>query len=392
MQLECGIDQFLSRSGSYDDSRFAMVTNHAATTVSYVPSRQALLDRGLRIVRLFSPEHGLDAVGPDGHRMPDDTDPLTHRPVVSLYGQKFAPGEGDLCDVDAVLFDLPDIGCRCYTYLWTLAHVMEACERWDTPLIVLDRPNPVSGLMALAEGPLLDERHCSSFIGRWSIPLRHSCTFGELASFWRATRMPSLDLEVVSVAGWRRSMSHPAQKSSFIPTSPAITNFEACLLYSGLCLLEATNLSEGRGTPLSFRIAGAPWLDSIAVTAALNQSGIGGAAARHITFVPETGKYRGTHCNGIMLHVEDVAVFRPVSAALKIIWQVRQKHPDCFEWANYPTHANPTGEAHLDKLLGIRNSKRLFDQPRTDFMRSIESLLDVSAWRETIRPHLLYED
>ncbi len=392
MQVQCGVDQFAFHPGSWKHRRFAMVTNHAASTASYVPSRQALLDQGCQIVRLFSPEHGLDAVGPDGHFMAGGADPLTHLPVVSLYGEKFAPDEEDLRDVDAVLFDLPDVGCRCYTYLWTLSHVMEACELWNTQLIVLDRPNPVSGLMALAEGPMLDERHCSSFIGRWSIPLRHSCTYGELAGFWQATRTSSLELEIVPAAGWRRSMFYPEQQSSFVPTSPAITNFEACLLYSGLCLLEATNLSEGRGTPLSFRVAGAPWLNSVAVTSALNRSGIAGAVVRHVTFVPESGKYRDEGCNAIMLHVEDATVFHPVSTALKIIWQIRQMHPDHFEWAHYPTHANPTGETHLNKLLGIRDAEHLFDQQQSDFTRSIESLLDVSAWSETIGPHLLYKD
>jgi len=369
-----------------------MVTNEAATTASYIPSRRSLLDQGFRIVKLFAPEHGLDAIGEDGHFMAGSIDALTQLPVVSLYGDKFAPDEEDLHDIDAVLFDLPDVGSRCYTYLWTLSHVMEACEHWNTPLIVLDRPNPVSGMMALAEGPMLDEKHCSSFIGRWSIPLRHSCTYGELASFWRAVRTPRLELEVVPVNGWRRSMFYPAQARSFVPTSPAIANFEACLLYSGLCLLEATNLSEGRGTPLSFRVAGAPWLDSIATAAALNRSGISGAVARNTTFASEAGKYRGERCNGVMIHVKDVTAFRPVCTALRVIWQIRRMHPDHFAWARYPTHANPTGDAHLDKLLGILDAEHLFDKQQSDFEQSLESLLDVRGWRETVRPHLLYED
>jgi uncharacterized protein YbbC (DUF1343 family) len=324
--------------------------------------------------------------------MSDGRDPLTKLPVISLYGDKLEPDEDDLADVDAVLFDLPDVGCRCYTYLWTLSKVMKACARHKRPLIVLDRPNPISGLLSLAEGPMLDEEHCSSFIGRWSVPLRHSCTFGELARYWRSTRVRDLELEVIPSEGWRRSMFQPALAGSFVPTSPAITNFEASLLYSGLCMLEATNLSEGRGSPLAFRVAGAPWLDSTAVAQDFNRSGIAGAVARHITFVPDAVKYRGEQCNAVMLHVVNVSVFRPVAAVMALLWLIRERHARHFAWAPYPTHVNPVGAGHLDKILGVPDSERLFDQPYDRFTNSTQSLLDVKEWSDTITSHLLYRE
>ena len=390
MSIQLGIDRLLEQQPFAPPTRFALVTNDGACTGRYISSRQALLSCGFRIVKLFSPEHGLQAVGPDGHPMTDGADPLTGLPVRSLYGDDLAPQEEDLLDVDAVLLDLPDVGCRCYTYLWTLSNVMEACHRIGKPLVLLDRPNPISGLMDLAEGPDLDEARCSSFIGRWNIPLRHSCTFAELALLWKAERMNNLDLHVVQTAGWQRSLFYPGNAESFVPTSPAIANPEACLLYSGLCLLEATNLSEGRGTPLSFRVAGAPWLDSIIIAERFNQLTLPGIVARPVTFIPQSGKYQGQVCDGLMLHVTDQQRFRSVSAAVKLIKLIKDAHPGQFRWAAYPTHVNPSGQGHLDKLFGIANSEFLFDLPWNQFISALHHPLDCAAWRSRIQPHLIY--
>jgi uncharacterized protein YbbC (DUF1343 family) len=169
-----GIDRLLASPPDWRHSRIALVTNEGATTSGFRPSRQALLAAGFRLVKLFSPEHGLSATGPDGQRMADGYDRLTGLPVLSLYGSRLAPDEEALADVDLVLFDVPDIGARFYTYLWTLTHVMEACARFGRRLVIADYGNPLSGRLELAEGPLLDEAHCSSFIGRWALPVRHS--------------------------------------------------------------------------------------------------------------------------------------------------------------------------------------------------------------------------
>lgn len=390
MSIQPGIDRFLEQPSFAASTRFALVTNDSACTASYIPSRQALLARGHRIVKLFSPEHGLQAIGPDGHSMADGIDPLTGLPVRSLYGDNLAPQEQDIYDVDAVLVDLPDVGCRCYTYLWTLSHVMEACHHLAKPLVLLDRPNPISGFLGLAEGPGLDETSCSSFIGRWNIPLRHSCTFAELALLWKAERMKSLDLHIAQVAGWQRSHFYPDNGDSFTPTSPAITNPEACLLYSGLCLLESTNLSEGRGTPLSFRVAGAPWLNSILIAERFNRLTLPGVVIRAVTFTPQCGKYQDRACEGLMLHVTDRHHFRSVSAAARLIKLIKDVHPESFRWATYPTHVNPSGEGHLDKLFGVANSESLFELPWDQFSSVLERALNCATWPSRMQPYLLY--
>jgi uncharacterized protein YbbC (DUF1343 family) len=390
-RIEYGIDVLLKQDPDWKSRKIGLVTNHAATTSSFVPSRVALLQHHFNIVQLFSPEHGLDTTGADGHAMSNATDPLTGLPVISLYGDKLAPTQTDLAGIDVMLFDIPDAGSRFYTYLWTLTHVMEACAAFDLPLIIADRPNPLSGNKSLAEGPVLDEANCSSFIGRWPIPVRHSCTLGELARFFNETRSIKCPLNVIPCAHWHREQFFPAWSPSFVPLSPAITNFESALLYPGLCFLEATNISEGRGTATPFRIAGAPWLQANK-TAALFNSLITSVAeniyARPIVFTPTEGKYAGHKCNGIMLHVTDPSAFLPVAAGWLLIRIIKELHPAEFAWATYPTHVNPSGKKHLDLLSGIRHAEQLFDFSLAAF--EPKTYTTPGDWVVRVQPFLLY--
>ncbi|RRB01138.1 exo-beta-N-acetylmuramidase NamZ family protein [Larkinella rosea] len=390
MDVRLGIDCFLDQSAHYQGKKLALVTNHATTTSSFVPSRQALKTAGFSITKLFSPEHGLETIGADGQFMPNGFDSLTGLPVVSLYGDKLRPSADDLADVDAVVVDLSDIGCRFYTYLWTLTHVMESCAEYRKPLILLDRPNPLSGDLRLAEGPMLDENRCSSFIGRWAIPVRHSCTMGELATFWQHQRLPTLALTVVKAAGWNRSWFQHDWQPSFVPTSPAMVSLQAALLYPGLGLLEATNLSEGRGTALPFQVTGAPWLDAATLVTRFNHEQLPGVVARELVFIPYIGKYASQLCRGIQFHVTDAARFRPVLAALIFIKLVKDHQPDAFGWSPYPTLVNPSGNQHLDRLLGVFNAEVLFDEPRPVFLKTVNARLDCGEWAQVIESFLLY--
>jgi uncharacterized protein YbbC (DUF1343 family) len=390
MTVQLGIDIFLNQYTGYKKQKLAFVTNQAATTSSYLPSRQALQTDGFAIVRFFSPEHGLETVGADGHFMPNGTDSLTGLPIISLYGDKLRPTADDLADVDAVLVDLPDIGCRFYTYLWTLTHVMEACAEYQKPLILLDRPNPLSGALNLAEGPMLDENRCSSFIGRWNIPLRHSCTFGELATFWQQTRLPNLSLKVVKAEGWNRSLFQHDWQPSFVPTSPAMVSLESALLYPGLGLLEATTISEGRGTALPFRVAGAPWLDAETMVIQFNNQTLPGIVARKILFTPQSSKYTNQLCRGVQFHVTDAVRLRPVLSAMVFIKLMKDHHPADFDWNPYPTLINPTGKQHLDRLLGIADSESIFELPFPVFMETVKTVLAVPNWDQLIDSSLLY--
>jgi uncharacterized protein YbbC (DUF1343 family) len=376
-----GIDVFLQRS-VYKGRRIALVTNEAASTKGGIPSRVALLQNGFLLVKLFSPEHGLSARGVDGAFQKHVVDTATGLPVISLYGDQLAPTKEDLQDVDLVLFDIPDVGCRFYTYLWTLSYVMEACAAYGKPLVVADRSNPIGGDLALVEGPWLDEAHCASFIGRWNIPLRHCCTLGELAQYFAAFRIQNLQLQVVKVEHWERNQV--ADPNHFIPPSPAIQDPETALLYPGTGLLEGVLINEGRGTEQPFRMCGAPWINGEALAEAYLEKSPPGLHARTCSFTPSEGVYAGELCQGLAFSVTDPSGFCPVAAGIRLLQTLACLYPQQLRERLYCTRANPSGAAHLDKLLGVKGA---FEQIKT----GAPFLTEVGQeWRGIIKPYLLY--
>ncbi len=389
--IQFGIDILLSQQPTWKKGRIGLVTNHAATTNDLIPSREALLERQFDLVKLFSPEHGLDVQGADGHEMKDGIDVLTGLPVISLYSNKLAPSQNDLADIDIILFDIPDVGSRFYTYLWTMTHVMEACAQNKKKLIILDRPNPVSGNIELAEGPMLDESQ-ASFIGRWPIPIRHSCTLGELALYFNSAKNIHCDIDIIKCEGWNRNDLQPDWGTHFVPTSPAIQSFESMLLYPGLCLLEATNISEGRGTDRSFITAGAPWIKGEAIAVILNEMGLDDVGVTPVTFMPadKNSKYYQQSCSGVEMEVREPHYFQSVLYGLILIRLIKQIYPQQFAWKPYPTLVNPTGKHHLDKLLGIADSEKLFELPLPKFIAEVTRLTQCKNWKEEIEEFLLY--
>ncbi|HEY8469010.1 MAG TPA: DUF1343 domain-containing protein [Longimicrobiales bacterium] len=356
--------------------RLGLVTNDAARTAADAGrlSRTALLDAGVPIVRLFSPEHGLSAAAPDGAAAPGGTDPVTGLPVVSLYGERMQPAPESLEGLEGVLVDLPDIGARCYTYVWTMTHVVDACAEAGLPVWILDRPNPLGGALAAVEGPMLEPEH-RSFIGRHTIPLRHGLTLGELARLWQRERCPAAAVRVIACEGWRREQLWPDTGLPFVATSPAIRRFDAALLYPGLCLFEATNLSVGRGTDSPFEVVGAPWLDAAAVAARLAARQPPGVVVTAGAFTPEADPYAGQRCEAVRITVQDPAHVRPVALGLALLADIAEHHRGVFAWARYPTAANPTGAGHLERLAGTGAIRRAIDAAPNDVDSAI-----IAAW------------
>jgi uncharacterized protein YbbC (DUF1343 family) len=384
-----GIDEIIHQNPAWKTKQIGLVTSDAATTNTGILSRTALVQAGFNIVCLFSPEHGISAKAPDGEAQQNGMDKITDLPIISLYGNKYMPTAQDLENIDIVLFDIPDIGARFYTYLWTLTYVLEACASNHKQLIVLDRPNPVSGNFDSSEGPFLEDES-SSFIGRWNIPIKHSSTLGELALYFNSTKNIGASLTVVPVKNWDRDSFVTNWETNFVPTSPAIQNPNSMLLYPGLCLLEATNISEGRGSDFSFETAAAPWLQTTEITSFINQSFGDEIKASAITFTPTSGKYINTLCKGIHFEVIDPLFYKPVFFGLLLLYIIRAKHPEAFLWAPYKTAVNPSGENHLDKLLGINNAQKLFELPLPQFIANCTKLTHCAGWPEQMIPYLLY--
>jgi uncharacterized protein YbbC (DUF1343 family) len=387
--ISFGIDEIIHQNPVWKTKQLGFVTSDAATTNMGILSRTALIQAGFNIVYLFSPEHGISAKAPDGEAQQNGIDEITGLPIISLYGNKYMPSAQDLENIDIVLFDIPDIGARFYTYLWTLTYVLEACALNHKQLIVLDRPNPVSGNFDSSEGPFLEDES-SSFIGRWNIPIKHSCTLGELALYFNSKKNIGANLAVVPVKNWERDSFVTDWGTNFVPTSPAIHSPNSMHLYPGLCLLEASNVSEGRGSQFSFECIAAPWLQTNEIVSFINQSFGDEIKAHRISFTPTSGKYAHTVCKGIHFEVIDPVYFKPVFFGLLVVYMIRAKHPQHFLWAPYKTAVNPSGEDHLSKLLGINDAQHLFDLALPQFIANCTKLTHCPGWQEEMESYLRY--
>lgn len=390
MSVLFGVDVLLqSDSVSWKKHRIGMITNEAATTKSMAPSRLALQKAGFNLTKLFSPEHGISATGADGAPMLNGVDELTDLPIISLYGQKLTPTEEDLADIDILLFDVPDVGVRFYTYLWTLSYLLETSATHSIQLVVLDRPNPISGNFELCEGPWLNDA-CSSFIGRWPMPIRHGCTLGELAQYYNSERNINAPLQIIACQHWERAMFQVDWKIPFVPTSPAIQYASTTILYPGLCFLEATNLSEGRSTNFSFESVAAPWLNAAALAEQIKLFMDDELACKLIQFIPQHSKFAGEECNGVHFIVKDPNQFKPVFFGLLLIKLIKELHPNEFRWAPYKTYVNPGGIHHLDKLSGIQDSEALFELPMHSFIHQCTKQTSVKEWASMVKTYLMY--
>jgi len=309
--------------------RVGLITNPTGVTRDLRSNVDALRAAGVIVTALFGPEHGFAASAADGAAVASSREARTGLPVHSLYGKIRKPTREMLADVDVLLFDLQDVGVRFYTYTATLGLALEACKEHGVPLIVLDRPNPING--DTIEGAVLDPG-LQSFIGHGPIPIRYAMTLGELAQFYNHELHIGAELTVIGMRGWDRAMWYDETGLTWVSPSPGIPNFSTTITYPGICFVEGTNLSEGRGTALPFEIVGAPWLDGYALAESLNALKLDGVIFRATQFTPCSSKYAGVECFGVQLHVTDRDAFRAVETGLHVIAAARAQNPPRFEF------------------------------------------------------------
>jgi uncharacterized protein YbbC (DUF1343 family) len=389
MALQFGVDTLLQNDPIWKKDRIAMLTNDAARTSSGVISRLALKAAGFNITTIFSPEHGIHTIGADGALIQDGIDHKTGLPIISLYGEKYMPSADDMKDIDILLFDVPDAGTRFYTYLWSMSYWIEAAAKYNKQVIILDRPNPLGGNLALSEGPMLDES-ITSFIGRFNIPVKHQCTLGELALFFNTVQHWNANLIVIKCAGWDRAQLFFDWNQKWINPSPALQNIEATILYPGLCFFEATNLSVGRGTSYSFEWIGAPWLKQKEMMMMAHNMLGEDYKLEPINLAIQVANEISTF-KGIRMKVKDPYHYPAVMNGLLLLKLIKDLHPNDFKWMPYPTNANPSGENHLSLLLGLQNAEQLFELPLKDWLQNCIKIIKVRNWSHTIAPYLLYE-
>ncbi len=337
--VRTGLDLWVRAAASERRSmRLGLVSHPAAVLPDLTGAVDALRNAGYTLTALFGPEHGFSGGAADGVTVENAIEARTGLPVYSLYGETREPSEQALSQVDAFVFDMQDVGVRFYTYLSTLYYVLRAAGKSGKCVFVLDRPNPITG--TIIEGGAI-ERGFESFVGIVNIPMRHGMTLGELAQFMNVEYALGADLHVVGMQNWQRRMWFDETDLPWVPTSPAMPHLSTAVLYPGMCLLEGTNLSLGRGTALPFEVCGAPWLDGHALTEAMNVLDLAGVRFRPTMFTPSSSNHAGSECHGIQVHVTDREALRPVEMALHLIATARRMSGECFSW-------NP----HLERLAG----------------------------------------
>jgi uncharacterized protein YbbC (DUF1343 family) len=312
---------------------------HAASVTRDLVHVSVVLERlGVRPRVLFGPEHGYGGEAQDMIGVADAKD-RHGAPVKSLYGARFedlSPRGEDLVAIDCLLVDLQDVGARYYTFVWSAVLAVRACQTRGVKVLVLDRPNPIGADPRMIEGKAQAQGFCS-FVGLEPIPIRHGLTLGEIVG-WRAYEegAPPGLVEVVKVLGLDPAEHANAWDRPFVVPSPNMPSYDTALVYPGGCLLEGTNLSEGRGTTRPFEIAGAPWIDGMALASEFNQLGLPGVRARASTFSPMFHKHASKRCGGVQIHVIDPRVFHPVRAYLSLIALAHRQDPSAFRFRTEP--------------------------------------------------------
>lgn len=342
--------------------------------------------RGVRLVRLFAPEHGLWGAEQDHAPVRAARDPLTGLPVTSLYGAHRAPAATALRGLDMLVVDLQDVGARYYTFTWTMALTMLACAEAGVRVVVLDRPNPLGG--AVIEGNIPDPAY-ASFVGLYPLPARHGMTLGELAGYLDVEHGLGCDLTVVPMRGWRRRMSWEETALPWVPPSPNMPTVDTARVYPGGCLLEGTNLSEGRGTTRPFEWVGAPYLEAHAYAGALARLGLPGAAFRPARFIPTFHKWAGRACEGVQVHVTDRARFKPFLTGLALVAAARALAPRAFAWRR-PPYEFERRKLPFDILCGTDAIRRDLERGRP--LPAIERgwRRPRARWARLRAPYLLY--
>lgn len=332
--MQLGIDSLAAYLDThYHDARLGLLC-HAASVTSTGQHAVDVLGtdpKRWRLTTLFGPEHGIASRAEDMERVATTQDPKGHT-IYSLYGNSpdsLRPTAIMLANIDCLVIDLQDIGTRYYTYIYTMAFAMSACAERNIPVIVCDRPNPIGGVAT--EGGRGDQRF-ASFVGWYPLPVRHGMTIGEVARHFNREHGIGATITILPMHGWQRAWHWEDTGLPWINPSPNMRSVAAALLYPGKCLLEATNISEGRGTATPFELCGAPWIDGVQLAKKLEALCLPGIAVAPVTFTPTSRKFSGQLCGGIRCTVTDRSTFAPYQFGLALLWALHALDPARFGW------------------------------------------------------------
>jgi uncharacterized protein YbbC (DUF1343 family) len=368
-----------------------LVCNQASICSGYTHILDLLLPLhkagALNIASVMGPQHGLFGHTQDNMiEWEGRLDPRTGLAVHSLYGENREPTPVMLDSVDTLVVDLCEVGARYYTFIWTLALCMKACAERGIRVLLLDRPNPIGGLQV--EGTVLDPGF-ASFVGLHPLPTRHGMTLGEIALYFKHSFYPKANLEVVRIQNWSRGDYINDTSLPWAPPSPNMPTVDTATVYPGGCLLEGTNLSEGRGTTRPFEIFGAPWIDGWKLADSLNDLRLPGTYFRPIQFQPTFQKHASKLCEGCFLHVPARRAFQPVLTYVAILQEIRKQCGDLFQW-NEPPYEYERVILPIDILAGNSWLRSAIDglTPLSEIHHRF--LEECSRFEPTRHAHLLY--
>jgi uncharacterized protein YbbC (DUF1343 family) len=372
-------------------AKVGLLVNQASVNRNFIHSSDIFKNSDkYELKALFGPQHGI--YGTTQANMIEWYDTVDNRsgiPVYSLYGNHRKPVPEMLKDIDTFVVDLPDIGSRYYTYLWTAKLCMEACAENNIRMVVLDRPNPIDGVTM--EGPALD-REFRSFVGLFEIPTRHGMTMGELLMLIKDAENIPCDLEIVKIRSWKRESYADQTEYPWVLPSPNMPTVDTAVVYPGFCLLEATNVSEGRGTCRPFEICGAPFIEAYEVVEQMNRFRLPGVIFRPTYFEPTFDKFKGETCGGFQMHITDREKFKPVRTCAAFLTAVKFLYPDKFRWTP-PPYEYEEEKMPIDILWGNSSLREsLENSPEPGVIDKLQQIMDkdMEKFRRLREKYLLY--
>ena len=388
--LKTGLDLLLQdKKQLFGDMRIGLLSNQASVNCELIHGRIPLQEKfGTRLSCLFSPQHGFFSEKQDNMIESDhDIDPVTGLRIFSLYGDYRKPTKEMFADLDLLLIDLVDVGTRVYTFFYTMAYCMERAAETGKKIVVLDRPNPVGG--DRVEGNVL-KPDCKSFVGLYSIPMRHGLTFGELALWVNTEYEIGADLEIIPMQGWRRSMNFRDTKYPWVAPSPNMPTPETAIVYPGQVIWEGTDVSEGRGTTQPFEFVGAPYWRHDEIMKKLAATELPGCFFRPIVFEPTSGKYGGKPCLGFQIHVTDTSTYMPYRTSLALLQAVMILYPDEFSYKQ-PPYEYEYERLPMDLILGDTQVRAKLESDLS--IRDIEKgwEQELLAFNETRQKYFIYK-
>jgi uncharacterized protein YbbC (DUF1343 family) len=387
--VQTGLERFTGSPPRWaSEKRLGLLCNAASVDRHFNHARD-LIAKCLpgRLHALFSPQHGFFAEKQDNMIESGHTaDPVLNIPVYSLYGETRIPTEAMLENIDVLLVDLPDVGTRVYTFAATVSYCLETAKRLGKKIVILDRPNPVGGTSV--EGNCTDHT-CTSFVGRYPIPMRHGLTMGELMRLINESFDIGCDLEVITMSGWHRHMYFADTGLTWLPPSPNLPTPAAATVYPGQVIWEGTNISEGRGTTQPFEIFGAPFIETKSVARALGEKDTHGVVLRPVAFEPTSNKWSGTVCRGFQIHVTDPEQYAPFGLSLRLLRCIRHLYPDQFQWKQ-PPYEYEYERLPIDLIIGDKKIRQALETDLTVDVLEAEWQPELEAFKNLSRKFYLY--